>query len=1570
MDNTSILSERPIEGATTEYDEATHDTISLSPGKLDFQYEVASSLLLLIQTLQRNNRLRVPIDNRLESVQHLHTIGEGASFSVRQDFRNEPGTGKVVLKISRQGYSVGSNNVFRKHAVQTLMRELYVLGDQNFVDHPNIVKLRKFGWGVASILPFEIAPIIYIERAPHGTLVDLENSGIDLSFDAKVLLCDNVCDGLAALHASGIIHGDLKADNILIFGDQETGYSAKISDFGCAVFKDDHMNETEDATIRLPGVSPPWHAPESTEPVQVKYLEATDIFPLGFLIWRILVYRDPFSIFDLPLGRSVRLSMIEELLAVPTLPILVPSFMKEAGVRCSPQETVSLFRLFLSALSFDPSERDLTVVKTQLRNCVRNSMLQRESSETPEIEDINKSEDFSEPKVEQIAERKVRTNSRSGVDAVIDSENTDVSTGFTTNDPQTQDPICGPPQHLERVDLDMAAILRLPPDVQRQVFAALKTIHAQRESDEPTLDPQGQLACSCTWHVAVFQLRGIGCATDAKQALCTLGDASRRGDWKAMVTAKRLYEALGIYCPGFLDRECNPVDERFVGYEWGAPLGRSLKVPRSEILSKRHGLPSPEELVQRMRENKPCESESHQSLPSTGKNMMGEMGNNLMHAAAAYGRLNDVKNIYEQQLAAINGQNFYGETPLLLACRYGHVEIIDFLLDCDADASLSTLLGESPLYWLDSIADNEVDRIARRLFAHGSPLQCITGESEADPPAIIHDLFLLTAGHVYGSPMLRAIGNQDFISFEVLRQIIMNRLKGLDEHDTILTILLHTLLQPLQLASELHLYEFVESLLARAVDIVRGVENIEKRQFGSIWLPLIRSDTVTLKALDMTHYIERLCLHGPAWKEAMTRTIDILVSYGLIRPLLNTHGRLMPPLHYCIEAGNVALDHLLQNYSAEEELSSLERFPHTLIDTALDHDNLYALKAAIRAGATVNYERQLHPKHRLASTEASYLHVSALLRSPDFAQVLLDGGIPAGTVDKMGLSALDLAVCKGSFAVADLLISHGANPNSLGPYGYTVLGRLLEPAFQVQCADHIASIKRVILDIYLLEIKDPSARPNFIVRPETGVTALIIASSNMSPDPRMPELFRLLLQHFGNPDEVNCRATTESRSTPLQAAITGHNVPAVKALLKAGADVSIIDSRDQTTLDLAIAQLQSLIYTNSDLSRRDIETDVARALEIISLISEAGSWPKQFDWGVQITAMLQVATPLMEVMMELPHWKNMSLGLEQSLASIIAQYNLHIPTQDIRENVEYRRQLHSAIQPLFYAELAFRMTPSKRQVLNRAGSKAGSSYHFIKSKLKILSNLTLERLVELQQAALFEYCLDQMRDLGLAGESCPDGWLAFKEYAETGNREKLPIDARFIVYPETLLEWWQWARSQDLLNIEEPADEVMADSFIEILQRRATAQAEGETRLPALDTVFRDFHFNKIHNYDKQLNLTDIQSGILTVWACRCMQSKHMIGDLAIEVISYMDECIQAEESFVFHGDVNLVQYFKKKLHENIARGSAGEGQVSSNIAEDDSDAGPEEAQGTAQSFTESAQLPIRMKENASENVS
>lgn len=200
------------------------------------------------------------------------------------------------------------------------MRELHVLGNKSLQRHPNILRLQKIGWGVSALMPLEICPILYIERAPCGTLVDLEKADLLPDYEARKRLCNDVSEGIAALHAHGIAHGDLKADNILVFQSNDTGYTAKISDFGCSVIIGKHNVEYEGRTIRLPGMTPPWNAPEALEPIPIQHLEAKDVYSLGLLLWRILMFCDPFTFFDLPLNPALRMGMIQEILSFVSLP--------------------------------------------------------------------------------------------------------------------------------------------------------------------------------------------------------------------------------------------------------------------------------------------------------------------------------------------------------------------------------------------------------------------------------------------------------------------------------------------------------------------------------------------------------------------------------------------------------------------------------------------------------------------------------------------------------------------------------------------------------------------------------------------------------------------------------------------------------------------------------------------------------------------------------------------------------------------------------------------------------------------------------------------------------------------------------------------------------------------------------------------------------------------------------------------------------------------------------------------------------------------------------------------------
>jgi tetratricopeptide (TPR) repeat protein len=86
-----------------------------------------------------------------------------------------------------------------------------------------------------------------------------------------------LCDGLAAAHAQGVLHRDLKPANVLI--DPDGG--ARITDFGIAVLRKDATGHTFVGT-------PAYMAPEQRKP-GTPLSERTDIYALGLVLYEMLV---------------------------------------------------------------------------------------------------------------------------------------------------------------------------------------------------------------------------------------------------------------------------------------------------------------------------------------------------------------------------------------------------------------------------------------------------------------------------------------------------------------------------------------------------------------------------------------------------------------------------------------------------------------------------------------------------------------------------------------------------------------------------------------------------------------------------------------------------------------------------------------------------------------------------------------------------------------------------------------------------------------------------------------------------------------------------------------------------------------------------------------------------------------------------------------------------------------------------------------------------------------------------------------------------------------------------------
>ncbi len=163
------------------------------------------------------------------------------------------------------------------------------------LNHPNILTLHEIG-------QTELAHFIVTEFIEGETLRQrLSNSRMELLEVLDVAI--QTANALVAAHTAGIIHRDIKPDNIMLRPD---GY-VKVLDFGIAKLKENVAQrvklevDSENTTIRTPvktepGIiigSPNYMSPEQARGFVVD--ERSDIFSLGVMVYEMAVGKRPFE---------------------------------------------------------------------------------------------------------------------------------------------------------------------------------------------------------------------------------------------------------------------------------------------------------------------------------------------------------------------------------------------------------------------------------------------------------------------------------------------------------------------------------------------------------------------------------------------------------------------------------------------------------------------------------------------------------------------------------------------------------------------------------------------------------------------------------------------------------------------------------------------------------------------------------------------------------------------------------------------------------------------------------------------------------------------------------------------------------------------------------------------------------------------------------------------------------------------------------------------------------------------------------------------------------------------------
>ncbi|KAI0471820.1 hypothetical protein GGR56DRAFT_93596 [Xylariaceae sp. FL0804] len=121
--------------------------------------------------------------------------------------------------------------------------------------HPNIVRLLAWSYNAVSYSS-PISLVMELASSDLATfLASAERNRV--TFRQRYQICSGIASGLDAIHASNLIHGDLKPANILLVEDGDGVKVPKLADFGLSV----EMAEIGGVKVSLGGTEG-WQAPE------------------------------------------------------------------------------------------------------------------------------------------------------------------------------------------------------------------------------------------------------------------------------------------------------------------------------------------------------------------------------------------------------------------------------------------------------------------------------------------------------------------------------------------------------------------------------------------------------------------------------------------------------------------------------------------------------------------------------------------------------------------------------------------------------------------------------------------------------------------------------------------------------------------------------------------------------------------------------------------------------------------------------------------------------------------------------------------------------------------------------------------------------------------------------------------------------------------------------------------------------------------------------------------------------------------------------------------------------------
>jgi len=260
----------------------------------------------------------MPIEVLGERYELGESIGRGGMATIYRG-RDKRMERVVAIKVLREVYSTDPKFVTR------FQREAKAA---SALQHPNIVQVYDYGQTDGNYF-------IVMELVEGTDLRRYLRSRNVLAIDRAIIIAHDVALGLGAAHRRGIVHRDVKPQNVLVGRDG----SIKLTDFGIAsVYKDINAERLTTTGMTLGTVQ--YYAPEQAQGEIVS--PAADVYALGIVMYEMLTGRPPFD-GDTPV--AVAMQHIQD---IPTPPSYlnpnIPPALEEIIMRCLEKEPERRFR--------------------------------------------------------------------------------------------------------------------------------------------------------------------------------------------------------------------------------------------------------------------------------------------------------------------------------------------------------------------------------------------------------------------------------------------------------------------------------------------------------------------------------------------------------------------------------------------------------------------------------------------------------------------------------------------------------------------------------------------------------------------------------------------------------------------------------------------------------------------------------------------------------------------------------------------------------------------------------------------------------------------------------------------------------------------------------------------------------------------------------------------------------------------------------------------------------------------------------------------------------------------------